>query len=173
MGYINGISNPVFEITDVYGNRVWSTELPLTNSKGLIESYDEKYIEHEFLNYRREKKILGYNVNFTLNFDEYTSAETTLKIFKLLDWEFQISYEPTYKDYKIWLMPRRDVPSRKFHVIGMNKSMEFGVLRGGTKTIGHKGLVLNYTTKWLSNWMYTNPITVPMLILDYQNHLII
>lgn len=176
MSYINGVSYPILEITDQYGQRLKENAyfaLPLTNSGGLIETYEEQNIFYTYLNYKREKKILGYFVNFTLNYNEFANKDTMLKIFQLLNWEFAISTNPAYANYRIYLTPRADVPSRRFEVIGRNETMSMGVLRGGTLTAGHKGIVLNYTTKYLSNWDVRDPIAETFIIQDYQNHLII
>lgn len=170
--YLNGVSYPQFQIIDGNGVVKQTIQLPITNSKGLIENYIEKNISYEFLDYRKEKKILGYNVNFTLHFDEWTSKKTLLKIYQLLHWEYTFRL-PGYENYKIILTPRVDAPSRNFDVIGTNENMSLGVMRGGVNAIGNKGIILNYTTKYLSNWGWIDPDTEDDLIMDYQQTLII
>ena len=170
--YLNGVGQTKFLITDENFVIKDTILLPLTNSKGLIETYEEKNIFYEFLNYKREKKILGYNVNFTLNFDEYVSKTTLLSIYKLLHWEYTFRL-PAYSGYRIFIFPRVDVASRYFEVIGRNETMTLSVMKGGTKTMGHKGIVLNYTTKYLSNWGWADPANEDIIIIDSQNLLTI
>ena len=164
--YLNGISYPKFLITDVNFNTKDTIILPLTNSKGLIETYEEQSVFCTYLDYTRVKKILGYNVNFTLNYDEYTSKGTLLKIYRLLHWEYSFRL-PEYAGYRIFLYPRADVLSRRFEVIGRNENMNLTLLRGGSSALGHRGIVLNYTTKYLSNWDWKDPDTET--IVPFEN----
>lgn len=158
MSYLNGVSYPKFLITDENFVIRDTILLPLTNSKGLIETYEEQNIFYTYLDYHREKKILGYNVNFNLNYDEFVTRETLLKIYRLLEWEYAFSWNTDYKNYRIFLFPRIDMQTRYFEVIGRNENMSLGLMRGGTLTGGHRGIVLNYTTKYLSNWGWQDPL---------------
>ena len=154
--YLNGASYPKFMITDANYVVKDTIILPLTNSKGLIETHEEQNIFYTYLNFKREKKILGYNVNFTLYYDEFVSKSTLLSIYKLLHWEYSFRL-PEYENYRIFLYPRADMMSRYYEVIGRNETINLALLKGGTLAGGHKGIILNYTTKYLSNLNWQDP----------------
>ncbi len=162
--YLNGYSYPIFRIYDGT-NFIEEISLPLTNSKGLIEDYTEYSLEHEFLNYSETKKIFGYKINFNLNYDEWVSKDTAKKIINLLIHE--------YNGRKIILIPRQDVPSRYYEVIGKNKSLQIGIMKGGINANGHKGFNLNFVTKNIVELNYIDPDNIVILNIDYENLIII
>jgi hypothetical protein len=134
---INGYGYPIFNIYSVDNGRytlIEKIEMPLTNSKGLIETIIEKNVFQTTVDYKKHKDIEGWDIGFKLNYDEYTSKATTQKIIKLLNYE---------KSYLIELTPRNDAKNRKYFVTGLNESIDIGVLtRGG----GNRGLTLSYIT---------------------------
>jgi len=138
MSYINGYSYPIFRIYSSVGVLLDTIELTLTGRDGLREKYNELNIRHEFLNYSRKKSFQGVHIDFTLNYSEFTNKTTSLKIFNLLNYEAQGKI--------IYLQPRADIGSRSFEVIGMNDTIELGILKGGVNAGGNYGITLNYTT---------------------------
>lgn len=170
--YLNGVSYARIEITDQYNNRVEQFLLPLTNEMGLEERSVERFTEYESLQFVKKKKTKGWDMYFTLHFSSYASKTTALKIMQLLDWEYAISNDSRMANYRIYLTPRIDVPSRRFEVIGNNKEMTMKVLKGGTNCIGHSGLILKYQTKYLSNWSTRNPDVEVIIPLMYTKHII-
>ena len=172
--YLNGVSYPIIEITDQYNRRVENGlfTLPLTNELGLEERSVERFTEYESLSFVKKKKTKGWDMFFTLHFSSYASKSTALKIMQLLDWEYAISNTVAYYNFRIYITPRVDVPSRKFEVIGDNKEMVMKILKGGTNSIGHSGLILKYQTKYLSNWSTKDPDAEAILVLMHNKHII-
>lgn len=154
---ITGHGQPRFAIRDSLGYLVEIITLPQTNENGFIETYEERFIEHEFLNYNYERKLIGVHINFTFNYDTFISMQTGIKIGKLLRYGLN--------NYRIFLTPRIDIPSRYYEVIGQNNSLELKVLRGGIYSNGNKGVILKYKTRFLQhsyNWL--DPITENFII---------
>jgi len=172
--YLNGVSYPIIYITDQYGRRVDNGlfELPLANEPGLEERSMERGIEYESLSFVKKKKIKGWDMYFTINYPNYAVKATAKKIMALLDWEYAISNTPAYYNYRIYLIPRADVQSRVFEVIGDNKELAMGVLKGGVNCIGHSGMVLRYKAKYLSNWTARDPDAENILVLMHTKHII-
>lgn len=156
--YINGYSTPKFVIKDPDSQAIIDTiELNLCGSDGLSEEYEFIAIKHKLLNYSEYSKWMGYFINFTLSYSEYSSKSNSLKVMALINY---ILY-----GCDITLYPRTDVLSRVFDVNFAGDSMKLGILRGGINSVGNKGIELSFRTKNILteiNWIDPDEITVPI-----------
>lgn len=149
--YVNGYLYPRFLFIKSDGTVRETIDLPMTNGNGLVETLEERYVQHELLNHNRVKKLKGRHITFTLNYDQWANRDLLKKIDMLL------YYEQIYPTDTIILYPRRDNMNRYFEVIGQNDTIETSLMRGGKNAMGHKGLVLKYSTVWLSGQFYDSP----------------
>jgi hypothetical protein len=156
---INGYKEPRFLITSSGDAPVTvAIDLPLTNDKGLIESYDIKKIQHELIDYSTVQSIKGYIIHFTLNYDIWITGETLMKIKQILDSALAGS--------KIQLMPRVDLPARIFEVYVSMDTFSLGILQGnGFYPQAHQYPVLVFSTKYLQDsldWSLILPPSDPL-----------
>lgn len=161
--YVNGAGYPVFRI--LRGVNVIDTiNLPLTNKQGLIEEYEEQAIGYQGLDYEESKDIKGYKINFRLYYNEWTSKQTTLDIFKLLYYEKQKWDDSgTLKKHTIILQPRNDIGGRFYEVIGQNGKVNLGLIKQG----GNRLLELNYRTKKLISDI--TPVDPDNVVVVFEN----
>ncbi|RPI19013.1 MAG: hypothetical protein EHM58_03095 [Ignavibacteriae bacterium] len=144
---INGWQNPIFKIYNSLGVLLETIELPLTNSRGLVESYEIIKKQTEVIDYTIKEKLLGYRITFSLYYDEYVSGDTLLNVKSILN--------HAKLGNKLVIIPRADSPDRTFEVIVNMDKFDIGLLKGGAKAIGHRLPVLQFTTKYLQaelNW---------------------
>jgi hypothetical protein len=141
MSIINGFKEPRFNIVSSKGVLIDTIDLPLTNEKGLIESYEIKKIEHELIDFTTLQSILGYKIKFTLHYDEFVEADTLLKIKSILDYE--------KVGNRIILIPRIDLATRNFEVIYSGEGFELGTLHDSQSGEGHYLPEFEWTTKFL------------------------
>jgi len=146
----NGYRTPQFEIYDLTGSKVDTIEMPLTNSKGLVESYEIKKLEHELDDFTVLSSIKGYRISFTLHYDEYISGDTLLLIQNIINY--------AYCGYKLVLIPRSDIlfSWRKFEVYVSMNSFDLGIGKGGLAANYNRLPVLVFTTKYLQNSLQWN-----------------
>lgn len=157
MSIINGCSNPLVKLYDPRDpeNLRETLELPLTNSGGLVESYQLRKISHELIGLNAEapeittkQKILGYTITFTLHYNEFITGEVLYTMVKTI-------FDASKAGWRIVLVPRSDAPWREFEVILANETLELGINKGGTKAKAHRLPVLIFKTKNLEpnlNW---------------------
>jgi hypothetical protein len=141
MNIINGYKNPRFTILKVHDSISSTIDLPLTNTDGLIETYEMLKISHEFCDYSFETQLLGFRIHFTLNYSQYITGTTLLAVREIL-----LSAK---EGDTIYLTPRIDKPLRKYEVVVSMDNFELGLLKGGVNSPGHKLPVLTFTTKYL------------------------
>lgn len=146
----NGHNNPRFEIYNSAGSKIDTIDLPLTNSKGLVESYEIKKLEHELSDFTILSEIKGYRINFTLHYDEYVSGDTLILIQNIINY--------AYGGYKLVLIPRSDVlfSWRKFEVYISMNSFDLGIGKGGVAAINNRLPILVFTTKFLQSSLQWN-----------------
>ncbi|MBE2228466.1 MAG: hypothetical protein IAE93_14010 [Ignavibacteria bacterium] len=144
MSIINGYGHPVIKLISVDSDieTEVTVTLPLTNSGGLIESYEVKKISHELISLNPEapdiinaQRILGYMITFTLNYNRWIAGEALYDSFKKI-------FEAAKAGWKIVLQPRDDAPWREFEVILANETLELGINKGGRFARTHRLPVL-------------------------------
>ena len=140
---INGYKNPKFEVETTRGIDVY--ELPMTNSPGLIETYEVLSINHLLHDYTNLQQVQGYHIRFTLHYNEYVTADTLFKIKEII--------EAKKRGYKLFIIPRADIPSRKFEVTVLNDEFALGILKGGINAIGHRLPVLEFKTVYKQEYI--------------------
>jgi len=161
--YINGCKHPVFKIYHPTSHNLIDTiELPIVNSEGLIESIEEKKIVHELLTYESLEYIQGYKITWLLPYSEYANKSTMLKV--------QSLFRYRKGGYKLILIPRADLPRRHFEVIFSGDSIEYGIKKGGNKSIGNRLLSIQWTTKnILSDFDWIDPDTIQFFAFFNHN----
>ena len=161
---INGYKEPRFKITDLNGALIDTIDLPLTNTKGLLESNEIIKIEHALLNHSIEQSILGYKIKFTLHYDEFVEGDTLLKIKSILD------YEKT--GCRIFLFPRIDLEIRSFEVIYSGDSFDLGTLHDSQIGEGHYLPIFEWTTKYLQDTLkWIDPTAIPYIGWAWNRYL--
>jgi hypothetical protein len=144
MSIINGYGRPVLKLqsSDPGLESEITVSLPLTNSQGLIESYEVKKISHELISLNPEapdiinaQQILGYIITFTLNYNRWIAGEALYDSVKKI-------FDAAKAGWKIILMPRDDAPWREFEVILANETLELGLNKGGSFARTHRLPVL-------------------------------
>lgn len=143
--YRPGVNSPQFTIT-----------LPPYNSKGLIETYTFRLIEHEVISIdpgtpkiETLQNILGYNVFFTCHYDQFITGDELYNKIKLI-------IDAAKAGYKIEFFPRSDKMQRFYQVLLANQTLELGVRKGGVNARGHRLPVLEFKTKRMEtslNWL--------------------
>lgn len=137
MSIINGYLNPKFIIRS-NGHNIASIELPLTNSGGLVESYDIIKQQVSTIEFRRKSMIYGFHITWQMNYDEYITGESALKIKQIL--------EHAKAGNTLILVPRKDHPWRNFEVYVSMDNFELGLRKGGPAAKAHKSVVLQFST---------------------------
>ncbi|HEY3250929.1 MAG TPA: hypothetical protein VGK25_07410 [Ignavibacteria bacterium] len=139
---INGYKYP--RIKTVVDRGVKTYDLSLTNSKGLIETYELRKIEHELIDLSDPKKIsinqfwLGFKIIWTLHYDEFIDSADLTKIKAVL--------EAANSGGQLLLTPRIDFPLRTFEVYAANSNFELGIHKGGADAKYNKGPVIQFAT---------------------------
>jgi hypothetical protein len=128
MSIINGYGNPVVKLFDPRNPNApkYTINLPLTNSDGLVESYQIRKITHELISPGLEapaitnrQVILGYMISFTLHYNRFIKGEDLYNgIKKILD--------AAKAGWKMVLVPRADAQWREFDVLLANETLELG-----------------------------------------------
>jgi len=148
MSIINGYSYPIVKLFDPRNpdDPRETLELPITNSGGLVESYQLRKISHELIGLSADEpaimnrqKILGYSITFTLNYNEYITGEILYTMVKTI-------FDASKAGWRIVLMPRADAPWREFEVLLANETLELGLNKGGIKAKAHRLPVLVFKT---------------------------
>ena len=155
--YVNGSSFPIFYVKDSGNNTTDTIALPLCGADGLTERFETVFIEHELQNYSSVKKFLGHHVYFNLSYSDYSNLDTTLKIGKLMNY--------ILNNNRLVIQPRAEILSRSFSVIFTGNEFELGILKGGVRAGGNRGINLQFrTTKIQSQITFVNPndLTIPI-----------
>ncbi|MCC6865767.1 MAG: hypothetical protein IT280_06355 [Ignavibacteria bacterium] len=147
MGIINGYSSPAVKIIPAAENSPEAeikVELPLTNSAGLVESYEIKKISHELISFGQgenkiinAQKILGYIITFTLHYNKWLDGKDLYTGIKQI-------IDAAKAGRKLILIPRNDAPWREFEVILSNNTFELGINKGGRYASTHRLAVLEF-----------------------------
>jgi len=141
--YVNGFNKPSFVIHKEDGTYIETIELPITNESGLIEDYLPEEVNIKLLNKTIKQKFLGWRLVFTLHYDKYVSADTILKIKRIIDFAKGTT---EYGKCRVTLIPRTDNPSRQFVVLFTGESFTLSIHKGGGKSPGHKMPILKLET---------------------------
>jgi hypothetical protein len=141
MNIINGYKNPAFSILKSIDRSTTNINLPLTNTDGLIETYEMLKVSHEFCDYSFETQLMGFRIHFTLNYSQYITGTALLSIRQVLI--------AAKNGDTIYIIPRADKPLRQYEVVVSMDNFELGLLKGGASSPGHKLPVLTFTTKYL------------------------
>lgn len=153
MSIINGYGSPVVKLYNTGGNEEaeYTLQLPLTNSPGLVESYEIRKISHELISIDPEapdiinaERVLGYMITFTLSYNRFITGEALYDTVKKI-------FDAARSGWKIILQPRSDAPWREFEVILANETLELGINKGGRKAGTHRLPVLIFKTKRLEH----------------------
>jgi hypothetical protein len=148
MSIINGYLNPVVKLFNPRNPEEPGKviELPLTNSEGLVESYQVRKISHELIGLdaaepviTTRQKILGYIITFTLHYREFITGEALYDSIREI-------FDSSKAGWKVVLQPRADAPWREFEVMLANDTLELGINRGGPKAHLHRLPVLVFKT---------------------------
>lgn len=151
--FINGCRNPIIKIYDgIY--LIETINLPLPDKGGLIEDPGVESEETEYYDGEKDIDTDGYRITWDISYKSQTVKETSLAIYRLFIYQ--------KNKFKMVLIPRADVPQRGFVVNFMNDSMPFGILKGGKKARGNKGMILKFETKYLEQDLkWTDPDNIP------------
>ena len=148
MSIINGYSHPIVKLYDPRNPEEPSyvLDLPITNSAGLVESYQLRKISHELIGLNAaepvittRQKILGYIITFTMNYNEYITGDALYNTVKTI-------FDASKAGWRVVLQPRADAPWREFEVILANETLELGLNKGGIKAKAHRLPVLVFKT---------------------------
>lgn len=151
MSIINGHSFPVVKLFDPErpGEPLFTISLPLTNSEGLVESYQIRKITHELISpgltnpaITTQQVILGYMISFTLHYNRFIRGEDLYNGIKKI-------FDAAKSGWKIVLVPRADAGWREFEVILANETLELGLNKGGKKAAFHRLPILIFKTREL------------------------
>ncbi len=151
MSIINGYGSPVVKLFNPERPEEpeFTLILPLTNSGGLVESYEVKKISHELISIKQEapeiinaQQIIGYIITFTLHYNRFISGETLYNTIKKI-------FDSAKAGWKIVIQPRKDAPWREFEVILANETLELGINKGGSKAYTHRLPILVFKSKRL------------------------
>lgn len=145
--FLNGWRHPVFKI---YNNNILldTIDLPITGAEGLIETIQDRKIEHELLNFSIYQKVYGFTIVWQLPYTEYANKATMKKIQNLLRYH--------KSGYDIVLTPRADIPRRHFPVVYTGDELAHGIKKGGANSVGNRLVNIEFTTKYLlddPNWI--------------------
>jgi len=151
--HINGSGHPIVKIFNGF-TLVETMNFPIPDKEGLIEDPQPDTIDLEF--WDGEKFIItrGYRILWNISYKAKIIRPHSLAIGRLYDYQ--------KNNFKIVLIPRSNASRRGFTVNFMNKSMPFGILKGGIKARGNRGMFLLFETKYLEqslNWI--NPDEIP------------
>jgi hypothetical protein len=139
---LNGNKYP--RIKTVVDREVKTYDLSLTNSKGLIETYELKKIEHELIDLTNLQNVsvnqfwLGFKIIWSLHYDEFIGADDLLKIKSVL--------EAAKSGGRLFLTPRVDYPLRTFEVYVSSSNFELGIHKGGALAEFNRGPVIQLAT---------------------------
>ena len=139
---INGCRNPRF-ILYRPGEGPRLVELPLTSEKGLVESYEIKSLNHRLVDYTTLTKVHGCIIHFTLHYDSFVNSAALMKVKDIIDCLIEGG--------TIEIVPRTDMPWRKFEVYLSGGKIDLALLKGYSSAKGHRLPVLEFTTKYLLN----------------------
>ncbi|MEO8514503.1 MAG: hypothetical protein ABI543_13160 [Ignavibacteria bacterium] len=151
MSVINGYGNPVVKLINTGGSETPEIilSLPITNSLGLVESYEVKKISHELISLNMDapeiinaQQIIGYIITFTLHYNRFITGEVLYSQVKKI-------FDAARAGWKIVIQPRSDAPWREFEVILANETLELGINKGGSKAYSHRLPVLIFKSKRL------------------------
>jgi len=144
---INGYKNP--RIITVSNGKQTVFELNLTNSKGLVETYEYKKLEHElisladFSDIQIMQKMQGFRIYWTLNYDEFITGDEMLKLKQV--------FEHALAGSRIILIPRVDFPLRAFEVLVTGSGFDLGISKGGINAEHNRLPVIRFVTKNLEH----------------------
>lgn len=141
LNFLNGWKNPIIKVLTSRNIVLETIELPFAGKEGLKESIEELNVTHELNNFTTLKKVFGYRITWKLPYKEYANVSTMMKIKKILDYQ--------RAGYKLVLIPRKDLPLRKFEILYTGKSLEYGIHGHGINAIGNKDVELEFQTKYL------------------------
>jgi len=140
---LNGYKYP--SIITLFRGVPTTFDLSLTNSRGLVETYEIKKLEHELISLSDFndigilQKIQGFRIYWTLNYDEYISGEDMMKLKHV--------FEDALAGRQIFLVPRVDFPLRAFEVLISSSSFELGIHKGAENSLYHRLPVIQFVTK--------------------------
>lgn len=148
--FINGYDKPRFRILDSNNNLIEEIDLDLTGEEGLVETYKDASIFHTL---EKDKEIVKVKrqgkkrIEFHLSYTRYVQKSNAFKIQKILMYE--------ENDYKLFLIPRRDVLARSFEVVYSGDEYSIGLNKGGINAQSNRLLELKWITKKLElpNWV--------------------
>lgn len=150
-GSVTGYKNPAFDIKTLNNQRVMYYELALCDEDGLTEEYEFLSVKHRLLNYQEVVKPKGIHYKFTLSYKSWSDHETLAKFCNMMD---EYTWNPyTYMNYRTFLIPRVDVPSRKFEVVYTGEPITLNLMKGYDKGLGNRGVEFVFQTKYNIGWL--------------------
>jgi len=142
--FLNGYGAPEITIVDVATNlTVNIIQLDLCMVDGLMEEYEEDF-KRVVLEYN--SKIIDYNyrgskITFHLDYDSYCSADNLMNI------DLIHSYISRSDEFRVFLRPRTVADgNRSFEVRLSGDSWQQGMHKGGSGSVGHKGVKISFIT---------------------------
>lgn len=163
--YVNGYYKPSFIIQKSDGTFLEEITLPITNEDGLIEDYIPEEVLVKLLNKSYRQKFLGWRISFMLHYDKYISADTMLKIKKIINYSKGAT---EYGECRVTMIPRTDNPARQFRVLYTGESLTLGIQKGGSRSSGHKMPILQFETISLVKTLpISNVDEVPIIPTDF------
>jgi len=142
--YVNGYNKPSFVIQKGDGTYIEQIELPITNESGLIEDYIPEEVTLKLLSKKYVQKFLGWRIVFTLNYDRYVTADTLIKVRKVIDYAKGVTEYGS--NTRVTLVPRIDNPARQYRVFYTGEAINLGIHKGGVNAPGMRMPVLKFET---------------------------
>lgn len=142
--FLNGYGAPRVVIQEIATNsNVNTIDLDLCMIDGLMEEYEEDF-KRVTLEYN--SKIIDYNyrgskITFHLDYDSYCSATNLMNI------DLIHAYISRSDEFRVFLQPRTVASGgRVFEVRLSGDSWSQGMHKGGSGSIGHKGVKISFIT---------------------------
>ena len=161
--FINGCGYPIVKIYNGH-TLIETINFPIPDKDGLVEDPGAKLTKTEYLCGENDYDTEGFRMNWVISYKTQTIKPYSLAIGRLFLYQ--------KNKFKIVLVPRNDVPNRGFIVNFINDSMPFGILKGGRKARGNKGMILKFEVKDLEqdlNWRDPNEIPSFTFITNESN----
>jgi len=132
--YLNGWQSPEFYISGFGPSQTITLDL---RYQAMIESVEEKYIEHELLDGTIAEKFLYAHYFWELNYSAFAEASELIKIKKILN--------SLQKDCLVRMRPHKEI-AREFIITTVKNSRTLGRHYGGVIAPGEKDFSITFRT---------------------------
>lgn len=155
--FLNGYGSPRIVIQDAVTNlNVTTIELDLCMIEGLREDYQEdfKRITLEYNSKIIDYDYRGSKITFNLDYDSYCSASNLNKI------DIIHAYISRSDEFRVYIQPRTVADGgRVFEVRLSGDIWGQGMHKGGSASVGHKGVKISFITAFPVSKNFTDTNT--------------